>query len=684
MKSNFSKGLEGRQWKIKPNLRMVSDGDITVNTIRAEYASALAVSPIYDISEKERKRGVKAQPLAQSKFSILPEVKPLKPISNELRANIFIELDDATDFKLKLSGEKYRVGNIITAQVNLDEIPKIAEEDNVVHISLGDTLFVPHPQIKLGKVSGPRIALRDKVLEHEAERGSGVMIGIIDVEGFDFAHPDFIKNGKTRFVSIWDQGGTIRKSPKESKEGQFDYGSLFTEDHLNAAMGAADKLHVSPHDIEPQSQMVTGAHGTHVASIAAGNNGMCPEADIVGVLLSLSAEDTDRRRSFYDSTRLAHAVTYLIDIARDRRRPISINISLGTNGHAHDASSPINRLIDTILVHPGRSITVAAGNAGQEGPQHENDFGYIMGRIHTSGRIPARGLDKDIEWQVVGNSIADLSENELEIWYEPQDRFTVQVKPPDSNEWIEPVEPGQYIENKRLDNYTFISIYNELYHPINGCNYISIYLSPFFSDYGIAGVKAGKWLVRLHGKDVRDGRFHAWIERDDPHPLGPLGPKEAWYFPSMFSEKSNVDNTSVSTLACGNRIVSVGNLDKFTNQINVSSSQGPTRDGRFKPDVCAPGTDIVAAKGFGLPNDLWISMSGTSMSSPYVTGVIGLMLGIEPRLTGAQILGIIKRTAKPLPGADYTWRDDAGFGVIDPLACLNEAKKALIREDVDS
>ena len=51
--------------------------------------------------------------------------------------------------------------------------------------------------------------------------------------------------------------------------------------------------------------------------------------------------------------------------------------------------------------------------------------------------------------------------------------------------------------------------------------------------------------------------------------------------------------------------------------------------------------------------DPWIEMTGTSMASPYVAGVIGLMLAAEPTLTAAQILGIIKATARPLPGATY-------------------------------
>jgi subtilisin family serine protease len=179
--------------------------------------------------------------------------------------------------------------------------------------------------------------------------------------------------------------------------------------------------------------------------------------------------------------------------------------------------------------------------------------------------------------------------------------------------------------------------------------------------------------VRLRGLEVRDGRFQGWIERDDPRRLGRVGEREAWRFPSFFSERSNVDRSSVSSLACAERVISVANLDEAAERIHATSSQGPTRDGRTKPEVAAPGTDIVAAKGFSDADDPWVSMTGTSMASPFVTGVVGLMLAVKPQLTAAQIAGILQRTARPLPGGDFVWKNDAGYGRIDPDACLREA-----------
>jgi subtilisin family serine protease len=493
------------------------------------------------------------------------------------------------------------------------------------------------------------------------------------VQGFDYAHPEFLDDdGKTRFVRIWDQGGDARPAPRAQNPRGFDYGAEFRKEHLDAAIAAAPRVHLPPQEIERQSQMVPGSHGTHVASIAAGRRGVCPNAVLAGVLVSLPQEDEDRRKSFHDSTRLVHAVEYLIDLADELGLPVSINISLGTNGHAHDLSPAVNRWIDSALSVSGRAVCVAAGNAGQEAPAFDGDLGYVMGRIHTEGRITASGLSADLEWMVVGNTQVDVSENELEIWYSSQDRFAVSVLPPGASEWIGPVEPRQFVENRQLRDGSFVSVYNELYHPANGASHVAVYLSPLFNPQSVVGVASGRWLVRLHGREVRDGRFHGWVERDDPQRLGRLGEKELWSFPSFFSERSNVDRSSVSSLACAERVVSVANLDEAQERVHATSSQGPTRDGRCKPEIAAPGTDISAARGFS-DGELWVSMTGTSMASPFVTGVVGLMLAIQPKLSAAQIVGILQRTARPLPGGDFAWKNDAGFGRIDPDECLKEA-----------
>jgi subtilisin family serine protease len=666
--------------KLQPKLRMIANGDTTVNVVRAERCAALSVAKPELLKKVPPMRGRAAAPVTRKGMKKKLKAPRLKAITSDVLTNVFVYLDDArAEDPPWHDRPTSRSGRIMQVQTKLNDVPKLASAPQVAFVEIAEALKAPAPVLAELTPGAPSRDLRKFQGAARHKYGQDVLVGIVDVQGFDFAHADFLDGkGRSRFVRIWDQGGSDRESPKG---GQFSYGAELHREHLNAALKAAPRLGLPATDIEKQSQMVEGSHATHVASIAAGNRGICRNADIAGVLISLPHSDEDRRLSFYDSSRLADAVDYLLRLGKELGKPVVINVSLATNGHAHDGSAAVTRWIDAALTTSGRAVVVAAGNSGQERAESEEDLGFITGRIHSSGTIPAAGLVRDLEWIVVGNGIMDVSENEMEIWFSAQDRIAVSVKPP-GKDWIGPIEPREFIENRIIEDGTVLSVYNEVYHPANGHNYISLYLSPFFSATEIVGVPAGTWMVRLHAREIRDGRFHSWIERDDPQQLGRVAEREAWAFPSFFSESSLVDNTTVSSLGCANRVITVANLDAVANKINVSSSQGPTRDGRQKPDIAAPGTDIVAAKGFADEGNEWIGMTGTSMASPFVTGVVGLMLAKNRRLTAAQIEAILKRTAKPLPGAGFEWTNDAGFGVIDPDAALAEVDQIDQRKDL--
>jgi subtilisin family serine protease len=672
--------------RIAPRLRAVCNGDTEVNGLRAELSAAVQTTPAVARRVDARAKLEQAVP-PRDRDRPLPQPPRNQPPSDEVRVSCFIRLSDPSLALERLGRGSVRRGELVTAELTPREIGELADrslEAGVAYVEMGEPLSVPHPVVAARRVGPPA----RRVPELGRPGGSPVLVGIIDVGGFDFAHPDFLdRRGRTRFVRIWDQGAPRRSLLGEAPQ-PYGYGAELTADRIQRALDWSRRHAIGATDLLRQTVQAPGAHATHVASIAAGRSGVCPQALLAGVSIALSEQERDRHASLYDSTRLAHAVDYLFALgeelgARMDRGPIPtvINLSLGTNGHAHDGSSPISQWIDAALMTRGRAVCVAAGNAGQEAPQFPGDLAYVTGRIHASGRVGARGLETDLEWQVVGNGIADVSENELEIWYEAGDEFAVSLRTP-SGEWIGPVTPRTYVENRRLPSETFVSMYNERYHPANGANRISIFLSPRLKDQ-VVGIEAGTWIVRLHGIEVRDGRFDAWIERDDARPLGRVGQVEAWRFPSYFTSRSHVDRSSVSSLACGHRVISVGNCEDIAERIHRSSSQGPTRDGRFKPEIAAPGTDIVAARGFSSADRRWVAMTGTSMASPYVAGVAARMLALEPRLTAAQIAGIMRRTAQPLPGSDYAWQDAAGFGRIQPEKCLAEVRALFQPVDLD-
>jgi subtilisin family serine protease len=666
--------------RISPRLQVVCNSDDHVNAVRAQLSAAVKSEPIaarqaqVDEAVTLLKEAISRPSQARHELG----KPPSGPRSDRVQVACFVQLRSPDTTPPARIAHEQRRGELMTALLTPMELVELTNQrdSGVAYIEMGEPLSVPHAAVT-PRIDGPPAA-RTQLPPVEPSQPPRVLVGIIDVGGFDFAHPDFLDAGKTRFLRIWDQGAKPSKL-LGSHPAKYDYGVELQQARMQQAIDwSADPAHhIAATDLIKQSQQQPGSHATHVASIAAGNSGVCPGAGLIGVSIALSPEETTRELSLYDSTRLAHAVDYVFSLSEElypgKDIPTVINISLGTNGHAHDGTSAICRWIDSALALPGRCVCVAAGNAGQEAPRFAGDLGHLTGRIHASGSVPARGLETDLEWQVVGNGIADVSENELEIWHEPGDEFEIRLRSP-SGIWIGPVGPNAFVQNQRLPSETFVSIFNERYHPSNGANRISIFLSPRMRDE-IVGIEAGTWVVRIRGLEIRDGRFDAWIERDDPRPLGRIGEVEAWRFPSYFTSRSNVDRSSVSSLACTMRAISVGNCDDLAERIHVSSSQGPTRDGRFKPEIAAPGTDIVAARGFSSTSNAWISMTGTSMASPFVTGVAARMLAVEKRLTAGQIAGIMRKTAQPLPSSDYKWSSAAGYGRIDARRCVEEAPK---------
>jgi len=104
--------------------------------------------------------------------------------------------------------------------------------------------------------------------------------------------------------------------------------------------------------------------------------------------------------------------------------------------------------------------------------------------------------------------------------------------------------------------------------------------------------------------------------------------------------------------------------------VPIWSSVGPTDDGRVKPDLTAPGVDIMAPEANTETG--YIEHSGTSMATPHVAGAVALLLQAYPDLDPAEVKYILTRTTQ----VDYysgNPDNTEGYGYLDIAAAIENA-----------
>lgn len=130
-------------------------------------------------------------------------------------------------------------------------------------------------------------------------------------------------------------------------------------------------------------------------------------------------------------------------------------------------------------------------------------------------------------------------------------------------------------------------------------------------------------------------------------------------------------------------------IKKAGDELASFSSTGPVKDWTIKPDVIAPGVDIMSTA----PYDIWEpqdkttpnyqfayqSMSGTSMAAPHTTGAIALVLAAHPDYTPADVKTALMNTAKDMNTDTKTYSVyQVGAGRIDPERAIKSDVKVQV------
>jgi hypothetical protein len=135
-------------------------------------------------------------------------------------------------------------------------------------------------------------------------------------------------------------------------------------------------------------------------------------------------------------------------------------------------------------------------------------------------------------------------------------------------------------------------------------------------------------------------------------------------------------DAAISSPSSADSAVSVGAVDK-NDELAVFSSRGPRVDGALKPDLTAPGVEIVAANsatGFlGTPGDPYTTLSGTSMSTPHVAGAAAILAQQQPDWSPAHLKAALLGSAAPHPDlAPYS----QGAGRLDVARAIGQTVTA--------
>lgn len=541
-----------------------------------------------------------------------------------------------------------RFTGLVTAQVPVAKLQAIAALDEVEQVSIAE-MMESNVDTTRSVTSVNYVA---EGLQHGLPAnydGKGVVFGIID-SGIDFNHAAFQDSlGNTRIKCVYmpaDNSGT-----KVTISGTVLPGSEFDSTRIASLT----------------TDLASSAHGSHTAFIGAGSHcgqysGMAPGADIVMCALGGKKNDVN----------IANSLKYITQYAKRVGKPCVISISLGTKQGSHDGTSKLCKIYEEM----GKSDAVICLSAG--------NLGSYRRYIHHKFSGMNTATNPNIGSYVTGTQAGYTANFAIDTWSRSRSAVGIKyllIDPDDNSIFYETgimkaytyhyIGPG--MESKRGYN-AFLSQYFSgkigvwVTTESNGHveTYSEVSLKPLRSD-----VKAYKMAVQFYGADGVE--FDSWVTSENAYSWHPqVGDYKFVNGSDSCSMNDNV--TGKNTISVGNyvgrnRYMSLSGKEVYNSiypegSIYVQSSYGIAPNGESYPFVAAPGYFVISAyNGYNYlakpstntaysrenpttgRTDYWGSMSGTSMSTPTVAGIVALWLQANPQLKVDDVKEIIRKSA---------------------------------------
>ena len=564
----------------------------------------------------------------------------------------FVKAHDAQSLLQKHGCQVYaQWGNIQIAQIPLTSLAALSAESQVERIEAHGPARL---MLDTSAIVINALPVYETTPVHQAYTGEGVVMALMDV-GFDLTHPNFYNRDLThsRISAIWDMlsPDTIGSSLPVGR----DY--IGTE---------AVQAHARSTDCNIM------VHGTHTLGIAAGTGydtpyrGMAFDSDIC-LVSNIVEEDTayfeGSGKYMYTNALEVLGFKYLFDYAARQGKPCVASFSEGYFPLFDVEDSLFAAVLDS-LSGPGRIIVASAGNEGlmksyfEKRPETTEDGAFV------------RCYYEETNYRIKGSGPLRLHLYHYgDVPGVPTDTYTIDLN---TLTYESEMTDTLIINGDSL----FIDLYRDpTTYPPDDLWSLTLYSNQILRKF---------WplALTLEGDSHAEifGEANADFQTCDLDPRWQAG--QAGHNILAPSSFESVISVGASTHRMqGQTMYGFYNVHSGTVQGRISpySSTGPTFDGRIKPDVVAPGTNIISSFSHFLPPEIalmresdfqgitypWGVETGTSMSAPMVAGTIALWLQARPTLTPADILQVFRRTCQhPDPELSYP-NMIYGYGEID-------------------